>query len=91
MITQLVLVILLLITVICGLLIYQIFDKKKYQSRIQILEDFIEQLNLKQEVQNNQLQLSEELKQKLAYINATLNKDIYEVNFNLVEKLYPRK
>ena len=49
------------------------------------------QITNEQRAQSNQLQLSEELKQKLTHINATLSKDIYEVNFNLVEELYPRK
>ena len=66
-------------------------DRQKFNSRIRILEDFIVQISKEQKAQNNQLLLSEELKQKLIHINATLNKDIYEVNFNLVEEIYPRK
>lgn len=66
-------------------------DRQKFNSRIKILEEFIVQITQEQKTQNNQLQLSEELKQKLTHINATLSKDIYEVNFNLVEELYPRK
>lgn len=66
-------------------------DRQKFNSRIKILEDFIVQISNEQKAQNNQLLLSEELKQKLSHINATLNKDIYEVNFNLFEELYPRK
>ena len=66
-------------------------DRQKFNSRIKILEDFIVQISKEQKAQNNQLLLSEELKQKLVHINATLNKDIYEVNFKLFEELYPRK
>lgn len=66
-------------------------DRQKFNSRIKILEDFIVQISNEQKAQNNQLQLSEELRQKLVHINATLNKDIYEVNFKLIEELYPRK
>ena len=66
-------------------------DRQKFNSRIKILEEFIVQITNEQRAQSNQLQLSEELKQKLTHINATLSKDIYEVNFNLVEELYPRK
>lgn len=55
------------------------------------MEDFIVQIGNEQQAQNNQLQLSEELKQKLSQINATLSNDIYELNFKLVEDLYPRK
>lgn len=66
-------------------------DRQKFQSRIKTLEDFIVQISNEQKAQNNQLQLSDELQQKLTQINATLSKDIYEVNFKLVEELYPRK
>lgn len=87
---------LVLITILfLVLIIYLItkiqLDRQKFHSRIKILEDFIVQISNEQNAQNNQLQLSEELKNKLTHINATLSKDIYEVNFNLVEDLYPRK
>lgn len=88
--------ILALITVLfLVLIIYLItkiqLDRQKFHSRIKVLEDFIVQISHEQKTQDNQLQLSEELKEKLSHINATLSKDIYEVNFNLVEELYPRK
>ena len=66
-------------------------DRQKFNSRIKILEEFIVQITNEQRAQSNQLQLSEELKQKLTHINATLSKDIYEMNFKLVEEIYPRK
>ena len=66
-------------------------DRQKFNSRIKVLEDFIVQITNEQKAQNNQLLLSEELKEKLKHINTTLNKDIYEVNFKLFEELYPRK
>jgi hypothetical protein len=66
-------------------------DRQKFRNRIKVLEDFIVQIGDEQKAQNNQLKLSEELKFKLTQINATLSKDIYEVNFKLVEDLYPRK
>ena len=84
-----------LTTVFLLLIIYLIskiqLDRQKFNSRIKVLEAFIVQISNEQKAQNNQLVLSEELKQKLIQINATLNKDIYEVNFNLFEELYPRK
>jgi len=66
-------------------------DRQKFQSRIKVLEDFIVQVSKEHDEQNNKLMLSEELRKKLTHINATLSKDIYEVNFRLVEELYPRK
>jgi hypothetical protein len=88
--------ILALITILfLVLIIYLItkiqLDRHKFHARIKVLEDFIVQIGDEQKAQNNQLLLSEELKGKLSQINATLSKDIYEVNFKLVEDLYPRK
>lgn len=82
-------------TVFLILIIYLInkiqLDRQKHQSRIKILEDFIAQISFEQQAQSNQLQLSEELKKKLVHINSMLSKDIYDLNFKLVEELYPRK
>lgn len=88
--------ILALITILfLVLIIYLItkiqLDRQKFQSRIKVLEDFILQISEEQKAQSTQLQLSDELKDKLALINATLSRDIYEMNFKLVEELYPRK
>ncbi|MGV3695573.1 hypothetical protein [Flavobacterium sp.] len=66
-------------------------DRQKFHSRIKVLEDFIVEISNEQKAQDNQLKLSDELRDKLKHINATLSKDIYEVNFKLVEELYPRK
>ncbi len=66
-------------------------DREKFHTRIKVLEEFVVQIGMEQKAQNNQLQLSEELKHKLSQINATLSNDIYEVNLKLVEDLYPRK
>ena len=66
-------------------------DRQKFNSRIKILEEFIVQLSKEQKFQSNQLKLSDDLNHKVTHINATLNKDIYEVNFKLFEELYPRK
>ena len=91
MITILTLIIILFLTLIIYLINKIFLDKQKFHSRIKILEDFIVQVTNEQQMQSNQLQLSEELKQKLALINSTLNTAIYEVNFTLVEDLYPKK
>lgn len=87
---------LMLITVLfLSLIVYLLnkiqSDRQKFQSRIKVLEDFIVQISEEQKIQSNQLKLSDELKERLSQINATLSKDIYEVNFKLVEELYPRK
>ncbi len=66
-------------------------DRLKYRAKMKELEDFIVHLNDEQQIQNNQILLSAELKQKLDYINSTLNKEIYELNLSLIEDLYPGK
>lgn len=87
---------LILISVLfLGIIIYLLnkiqVDRLKYRSKIKELKDFIVHLNNEQQIQNNQLQLSEELKKRLVHINSVLSKDIYDLNFKLVEELYPRK
>ncbi len=78
-----------------GIIIYLLdkiqADRLKYRSKMKVLEDFIVHLNEEQQIQNNQILLSSELKQKLDNINSKLNKEIYELNLNLIEDLYPRK
>lgn len=66
-------------------------DRQKHQSKIKILEDFIAQISFEHQTQNYQLQLSEDLKKKVDHFNSVLSKDIYDLNFKLVEELYPRK
>ncbi|MGL2963159.1 hypothetical protein ACSVH2_04980 [Flavobacterium sp. RSB2_4_14] len=65
-------------------------DKERFQSRVKYLEEIIQQLCVEQKVQNNQLKLSEELKQKIIEVNSTISQDIYELNYKLVEGLYPK-
>ena len=63
----------------------------KFQSKVSYLEDIIKQLCEEQKVQNNQLYLSEELKNKITLINVSLSNDIFELNYQLLEELYPKK
>jgi len=91
MINILALITLLFLSLIVYLINKIQIDRQKFNSRIKVLEEFIVQISNEQKAQDNKLQLSEELKERLNHINATLSKDIYDVNFNLVEELYPRK
>lgn len=63
----------------------------KFNARIKFLEDFIVQISDEQKTKDGQLQLSDELKAKMFEANQALSKDIYEVNFKLIEELYSRK
>lgn len=66
-------------------------DRLKYCSKIKGLQDFIIHLNDEQQIQNNQILLTDEIQQKLNTISATLSKDIYELSFGLFEDLHTRK
>lgn len=88
----------ILITVLSFFVVFTFFliskiqtDRKNFKTKIKVLEDIIIQISMENKVQNNQLQLSDELKSKLKTINELLSRDIYEMNFNLVEELYKRK
>jgi len=65
-------------------------DRLKYQAKLQILEEFMVHISKEHQVQNNQLQVTEELKQKMKAINATLNKEIFDLNYQLFEELAGR-
>jgi len=62
-------------------------DRKKFRSKLQTLEEFIVKINKQQAIQNNQLQLSDDMRQKLNAINATLSNDIFDLNYELFEVL----
>lgn len=78
-----------------SLIIYLILkiqsDRIMFQSKLQSLEEIMQQLYLEQKIQNNQMQLSDELKRKLHQINFMLNKDIYDLNYDMFHTLYPKK
>jgi hypothetical protein len=66
-------------------------DTARFNAKIKVLEDFIIHISKEQTIQNNQLQLSDALKQQLQLINATLNKEVFELNYQLFEELQSRK
>jgi cell division protein FtsB len=86
---------LLLFLVLLGLVFFLSFkiivDKRKFESKIATLEDFIIQLSIEQKKQNNQLILSDDLKQKIALINQTISQNIYDLNYELFEEHYPKR
>ena len=66
-------------------------DTARFNAKIKVLEDFIIHISKEQTIQNNQLLLSDALKQQLQLINATLNKEVFELNYQLFEELQSRK
>jgi len=48
-------------------------------------------LSIEQKKQNNQLILSDDLKQKIASINQTISQNIYDLNYELIEENYTKR
>jgi hypothetical protein len=66
-------------------------ERNHFQSKLKPLEAFVLQLNEEQQKQSLQLQLSDDLKTKMKEVNAALSKDVFELNYQLLEDLYPKK
>lgn len=66
-------------------------ERNKFQSKLKSMEEFMIQLNDDQEKQAARLQLSDELKVKMKEVNTALNRNIFELNYQLMEDLYPKK
>ena len=65
-------------------------ERNHFQSKLKPLEAFVLQLNEEQQKQSLQLQLSDDLKTKMKEVNAALSKDVFELNYQLLEDLYPK-
>ncbi len=66
-------------------------ERNAFESKLKPLEEFMVQLNTEQTLQSIQLQLSEDLKNKMKEVNVALNKNVFELNYQLLEDLYPKK
>lgn len=66
-------------------------ERNSFVSKIKPLEEFMWQLNEECVRQSLQLQLSEEMKRKMKEVNAVLNKNVFELNYQLIEDLCPKK
>lgn len=66
-------------------------DREKYKSRLSVLEQFITDLNKQQETQMQQLQLSQELKERLKQITSDLNQNIFDFNYTVFEENYKKR
>lgn len=89
---------LLLIIVFAVQLVFILFLRRKisvernqFQSKLKPLEAFVIQLNEEQKRQSLQIQLSDDLKIKMKEVNVALNKEVFELNCQLFENLYPKK
>ncbi|HOD10654.1 MAG TPA: hypothetical protein PKH91_07905 [Flavobacterium sp.] len=66
-------------------------NRVSFDAKLKALEEFVVQLNEEQKKQSNQLQISSELREKMKEINQTLNKNIFEMNYQLFEDNYQKK
>jgi diphthamide synthase subunit DPH2 len=66
-------------------------ERSEFHSKLKPLEEFMTQLNKEQKKQSLQLQLSDDLKMKMKEVNDALSKNIFELNYQLLEDLYPKK
>jgi len=66
-------------------------ERSVFQSKLKPLEEFMAQLNSEQNRQSIQLQLSDDLKIKMKEVNDALSKNIFDLNYQLLEDLYPKK
>jgi len=66
-------------------------ERSKFQSKLKPLEEFIIELNKEQRKQSLQLELSDNLKIKMKEVNSVLSKNVFELNHQLMEDLYPKK
>lgn len=66
-------------------------ERTKFQSKLKPLEEFMAELNNEQARQSLQLQLSDDLKAKLKEANAALSTTVFDLNYQLLEDLYPKK
>jgi predicted Holliday junction resolvase-like endonuclease len=67
-----------------------IVERNQFQSKLAPLEAFIVQLNEEQKMQSFQLKLTDDLKAKMKDVNAVLNREVFEFNYQLLEDLYPK-
>lgn len=78
-----------------GLIFYlrnkMLSERNAFQSKLKPLEEFIVQLNNEQNFQTMQLQISDDLKVKMQEVNNVLSKNIFELNYQLLEDSYPKK
>lgn len=66
-------------------------DRQKYKARLDVLQDFIQDLSKHQENQAQQLYFSQELKERLKQITTDLNQNIFDLNYYLFEENYQKK
>ncbi|WP_264522359.1 hypothetical protein [Flavobacterium sp. N1994] len=91
MIYLLLFIIVLLSLVIVYLLIQFSQSNKLFKQQIGVLEAFLLQLSKEQKEQSLKVQLNNDLKIKMKEVNATLNKEIFDLNYQLFQEIHSSK
>ena len=84
-------VFLLLLLVIFCLANKIVIDRNKYKSKLKLLNQLINDLNSQQELQNCQINISVEFRDRLDQIVNEINRDVFELSFQLFEENYQKK
>ena len=84
-------VFLLLLLVIFCLANKIVIDRNKYKSKLKLLNQLINDLNSQQELQNCQINISVEFRDRLNQIVNETNRDVFELSFQLFEENYQKK
>ncbi len=84
-------VFLLLLLVIFCLANKIVIDRNKYKSKLKLLNQLINDLNSQQELQNCQINISVEFRDRLNQIVNEINRDVFELSFQLFEENYQKK
>lgn len=84
-------VFLLLLLVIFCLANKIVIDRNKYKSKLKLLNQLINDLNSQQEMQNCQINISVEFRDRLDQIVNEINRDVFELSFQLFEENYQKK
>ncbi len=80
-------VILSLCATVVYLRIYALREKKKFIEKEAVLEEIIVEITQKQQIQSNQIRLSDELNENLKKSRIVLNEDIFKLNYELFDIL----
>lgn len=87
----LVIIFLLLLLVIFCLAKKIVEDRDKFKSKLRLLNELMNDLNNQQELQDSQINISNELRERLKQIVDEINQDIFDLNYQLFEENYQKK
>lgn len=87
----LVIIFLLLLLVIFCLANKIVVDRDKFKSKLRLLNELMNDLNNQQELQDSQINISNELRERLKQIVDEINQDIFDLNYQLFEENYQKK